>query len=129
MRFAAFLAAVIFCASCNKGESLFTPLSSDQTHINFENKIGENKDINMINYQYLYNGGGVGIGDFNNDRKPDIYFTSSFGPNKLYLNKGNFEFDDVTDAAEVGGERLAALELGGGCRGTEGGEAGGAHAV
>ena len=74
----------------------FYAISSEQTHIDFENKIEENNNVNMINYQYLYNGGGVGIGDFNNDKKPDIYFTSSFGPNKLYLNKGNFEFEDVT---------------------------------
>lgn len=93
--------------SCNSNGSrpLFTPVAADASGIDFNNAIAEDAQMNMINYQYLYNGGGVGIGDFNNDSLPDIYFTSTLSSNKLYLNKGNFKFDDVTEAAKVTGEK------------------------
>ncbi|MFY7653045.1 MAG: CRTAC1 family protein, partial [Chitinophagaceae bacterium] len=91
-------------AACKKqANSLFTLVEPTKTNINFANTIVENDNLNMINYQYLYNGGGVGIGDFNNDNQPDIYFTSSLGSNKLYLNKGNFQFQDITNIAGVDG--------------------------
>lgn len=92
-------------ACTGKEEPLFQQISAEQSGITFSNIIVENEMLNMINYQYLYNGGGVGIGDFNNDSLPDIYFTSSLSQNKLYLNRGNFRFEDVTETAGVGGEK------------------------
>lgn len=91
--------------SCKGKKPLFVEVKSDRSHISFSNEIIENNMLNMLNYEYLYNGGGVGIGDFNNDQLPDIYFTSSLGSNKLYINKGNLQFEDVTDLAGVGGEK------------------------
>jgi enediyne biosynthesis protein E4 len=94
----------LFLCACNNDVLLFTPLPAETTGINFNNAIEENDQLNMINYQYLYNGGGVGIGDFNNDSLPDIYFTGTVTGNKLYLNKGNFKFEDATAAAGVEGQ-------------------------
>ena len=90
--------------SCgNKKMTLFTEMPASQTHIDFRNDIKEDENYNVLTYEYIYNGGGVAIGDVNGDGLPDIYFTSNMGPNKLYLNKGNFEFEDITDQAGVRG--------------------------
>lgn len=85
--------------SCNKKneKSLFT--LADNTNINFTNSLKETKDFNVFNYRNFYNGGGVAIGDLNNDGLPDIFFTSNQGPNKLYLNKGNMKFEDISAKA------------------------------
>ena len=91
------------CFSCNKEEKLFTSLSSDATGINFQNTISETDSFNILDYLYFYNGGGVAIGDVNNDGLEDVYLTSNQGSNKLYLNKGNFHFEDITDKAGVVG--------------------------
>src|SRR5690349_11222444 len=80
--------------SC-KDKTLFQQLSSSQTRIHFNNKIVENDSINPIDVTNIYNGGGVGIGDFNNDGLQDVYFTGNLVPNQLYLNKGKMKFDDV----------------------------------
>ena len=95
---------IIFFTSCHKPNTLFTALLADKTNIKFENKL-ENKHLfNILYYLYYYNGGGVAIGDINNDGLPDIYFTAnSKGNNKLYLNKGNFQFEDVTEKSGVAG--------------------------
>ncbi|MEZ4887598.1 MAG: VCBS repeat-containing protein [Chitinophagales bacterium] len=82
---------------------LFTFLSSEKTGIQFSNEIQQSQDINIIYYDYLFNGGGVAVGDFNNDGLQDAYFTGNFVPNKLYLNKGNFQFEDITERAKVDG--------------------------
>ncbi len=82
---------------------IFEILSSEKTGIHFANTIKETPYFNVLNYEYIYNGGGVGIGDFNNDSLPDIYFTGNLVSNKLYINKGNLTFEDVTDAAHVDG--------------------------
>ncbi len=97
---------ILFLVSCKqKNVPLFREVKSTESGISFSNVVAENEMLNMINYQYLYNGGGVGIGDFNNDSLPDIYFTSSIQPNKLYLNRGKMKFEDVTDKAGVTGEK------------------------
>src|SRR5687767_15244756 len=81
--------------SC-KDNTLFQQLPSSRTGINFNNKIVENDSINPIDLTNIYNGGGVGVGDFNNDGLQDLYFTGNLVPNQLYLNKGDLKFRDVT---------------------------------
>ena len=89
--------------SCKQKQVLFREIKGDHSGIHFNNQITEDAELNVVNYEYLYNGGGVGIGDFNNDSLPDIYFTGNRVSNKLYLNKGNMKFEDVTEAAGVTG--------------------------
>jgi hypothetical protein len=93
----------LFFLSCGKKE-LFKQLSPAVTGIHFQNKITETDSVNVLDLSNIYNGGGVGIGDFNNDGLQDIYFTGNEVPNRLYLNRGNFRFEDVTAGAGVGGE-------------------------
>ena len=81
--------------------TLFTNIPSSHSNIDFINKIEETVDFNFLNYSYIYNGGGVAVGDINNDGLEDIYFTSNQQSNKLYLNKGNFVFEDITEDADV----------------------------
>src|SRR5437588_12910861 len=71
----------------------------ENTGVNFVNTIKDTKDFNIFTYRNFYNGGGVAIGDINNDGLPDIFFTSNMGSNKLYLNKGHFKFEYITDKA------------------------------
>lgn len=87
---------------CHKSAQ-FELISSHHSGIHFNNTIIENDSLNPLDMVNLYNGGGVGIGDFNRDGKPDIYFAGNMVANKLYLNKGNFVFEDITDSAGVGG--------------------------
>jgi hypothetical protein len=82
---------------------LFSEVSSGKTGIHFSNDIVENDSINPLDITNIYNGGGVGVGDFNNDGLEDLYFTGNVVSNKLYLNKGDFKFEDVTDLAKVNG--------------------------
>jgi hypothetical protein len=89
--------------SC-KSNTRFQLISSAHSGIHFNNQITENDSINVLDNVNIYNGGGVGIGDFNQDGKPDIYFTGNMVSNRLYLNKGNFVFEDITDIAGVGGD-------------------------
>ena len=83
----------------------FTPMVAEKSGINFMNKLVESPASNIITYEYFYNGGGVAAGDFNNDGLVDLYFTANQGPNKLYLNKGNFQFKDITASAGVTGRQ------------------------
>lgn len=77
----------------------FTLMGANKTNITFNNKITESDSVNVLNNEYMYNGSGVGIGDFNNDGLPDIFFGGSMVSSKLYINKGNFEFEDITEKA------------------------------
>ena len=90
-----------------KGQPLkkFTSIAADKSGINFTNKLVESPTSNIITYEYFYNGGGVAAGDFNNDGLIDLYFTSNQGSNKLYLNKGNWQFKDITLSAGVSGRQ------------------------
>ncbi|SDW25155.1 Repeat domain-containing protein [Hydrobacter penzbergensis] len=90
-------------SSCKSKAPLFSRLTSDQTNIHFNNQITETDSINVLDFENVYNGGGVGVGDFNNDGLPDLYFTGNLVSNKLYLNKGGFKFDDITAQAGVTG--------------------------
>ncbi|MEP6613802.1 MAG: VCBS repeat-containing protein, partial [Mucilaginibacter sp.] len=97
------IAVTILLISCKK-RTLFEQISSSASGIRFNNQITENDSINPIDNATVYNGGGVGIGDFNNDGLPDIYFAGNMVANKLYINRGDFKFDDVTAEAGVDGK-------------------------
>jgi hypothetical protein len=97
------LASCCLFTSC-KEKTLFRKVASSTTGIHFNNKIVENDSINPIDLTNIYNGGGVGIGDFNNDGLQDVMFTGNLVSNKLYLNKGGLKFRDITQEAKVGGE-------------------------
>jgi hypothetical protein len=94
---------LVFTSISCRQKTQFSLISSSASGIHFNNQIKENDSVNVLDLGNIYNGGGVGIGDFNNDGLQDIYFTGSMVSNKLYLNKGKFRFADVTDAAGVGG--------------------------
>ena len=102
---------IISLLSCRKNttdhfdpkDALFQLMPASKTGINFANNVKDLKDFNIFNYRNFYNGGGVAIGDVNNDGKPDIFLTSNQGSNKLYINKGNWQFEDVTEKAGLAG--------------------------
>lgn len=83
---------------------IFEQLSAQETGVNFSNNLKEDSVINYFTYPYIYMGGGVAIGDINNDGLQDIYFTGNMVENKLYLNKGNLQFEDITTVAGVAGD-------------------------
>ena len=87
--------------SCSDKTRQFTELPPSSTGINFENILYEDANLNIVNYFYFYNGGGVSVGDINNDGLPDILFTGNMVKNRLYLNKGNFKFEDITDKSGI----------------------------
>jgi len=76
-------------------------LSAEYTGIEFSNQLNEDEDLNIITFEYFYNGAGVGIGDFNNDGLNDIFFAANMSKNRLYLNKGKLQFEDITDKAGI----------------------------
>jgi enediyne biosynthesis protein E4 len=80
---------------------LFQFLGPDSTNITFINQLSYNEQFNIFTYRNFYNGGGVAIGDINNDGLPDIFFIANMLPNRLYLNKGNFKFEDITEKAGI----------------------------
>lgn len=104
MRQITFLLIILIAASsCHRSSTLFNQIDSNHSGIHFTNSISENDSINPLDLEFLYNGGGVAVGDFNRDSLPDLYFTASTSPNRLYLNKGKLRFIDITETAKVGG--------------------------
>ncbi|HYG38428.1 MAG TPA: VCBS repeat-containing protein [Cytophagales bacterium] len=98
----------LFLILCNpllaqKHTALFTILPSQQTGVDFKNQIKESEKQNVLSYEYFYNGGGVAIGDVNNDGLQDLYFTANMKPDRLYLNLGNLKFKDITRQAKIKG--------------------------
>ncbi|WP_338358983.1 VCBS repeat-containing protein, partial [Yeosuana marina] len=112
-----FLVFIILFYSCNSKNNnsnnlaeketnkLFTLMKSSETGIDFVNTVINQKNFNIFKYRNFYNGGGVAIGDINNDNLPDIFFSGNQVKNKLYLNKGNFEFEDISQKAGIEGNK------------------------
>ncbi|MGN6354237.1 MAG: FG-GAP repeat domain-containing protein, partial [Parafilimonas sp.] len=104
---ACFITVLLHACSSDKTSSaddaIFQLLPSSQTGITFINKVEDKGEFNVFKYRNFYNGGGVAIGDINNDGLPDIFFTANQTENKLYLNEGNFKFKDITETAGVKG--------------------------
>ena len=107
------VAFLMLAASCNREKShnklassvLFEKIPPEITNIDFTNSLSFDSKFNIYTYRNFYNGGGVGLADINNDGLMDIYLSANMKPNKLYLNKGNFVFEDITDKAGVAGNR------------------------
>ncbi len=105
------LGSIVGCRSDSQTEGrLFDKLPAETTHIAFSNTVTDDKEFNIFNYRNFYNGGGVAIGDVNNDGYSDVFLIANMGENKLYLNKGKqaeatLQFDDLTAKAGVGGKR------------------------
>src|ERR1700676_2101189 len=100
-----FLSIRYFLRTGKKASTLFELVSRDSSGIDFENKITTSDSLNIFSFEYIYNGGGVGIGDFNNDGLPDFYFVGNMVPGKLYLNQANFHFKDITSSAGINIEK------------------------
>lgn len=112
--FYVWLLLFFLAAACNNKEQtkqdttdnlppLFHLLTPEETGVNFVNEVQDGDSFNILTYRNFYNGGGVAIGDVNNDSLPDIFFTANQKKNRLFLNKGNFHFEDITDKAGVAG--------------------------
>jgi len=98
------ICSVYGCQPNIKHNSQFELLTNEVTGLNFNNNPQQTPDFNVFDYMYFFNGGGVSVGDFNNDGLQDIFFTSNIDANKLFINKGNFQFEDVTETSEMAGE-------------------------
>ena len=100
-KFPSYLVIVCCVAGCATPEksdpTLFASIPTDQSGITFANNLSFDKDFNIYTYRNFYNGGGVALADINNDGLLDVYLTGNVSPNKLYLNKGDFKFEDITD--------------------------------
>ncbi|WP_266363982.1 VCBS repeat-containing protein [Tellurirhabdus rosea] len=92
---------VCLMAGCREPDTLFEKMSASKTNVRFANYLEESPDFNVLKYGYFYNGGGIGAGDFNNDGRIDLYFSGNLSANRLYLNQGDFTFEDITEKAGV----------------------------
>ncbi len=105
MRISGIVTLLIFLIGCRNGldpdTALFTLLDQDHTQVDFSNTLIPEEDFNIIDYLYYYDGGGVAIGDINNDDLPDLYLTGNQVSDQLFLNQGNFKFQDITEKAGV----------------------------
>ena len=115
MKHASVLIGLLVCLACGSGSKEESPKEGENDAvvpqfslvpasihgIDFENKLPENRLMNILAYQYYYNGGGVSVGDINNDSLPDLFLTANYMPNRLYLNQGNLKFKDITESAGI----------------------------
>jgi len=99
-----YLLALCVMSSCETAPHRFRSIPSESSGIDFNNNIAESDSFNILTYEYIYNGGGVGIADFNQDGLADVYFTGNQVANALYLNEGKLRFRDITSEAGVSGE-------------------------
>lgn len=112
MRVTAYILCLSIIFSCAEEaqvsleNKLFTEIPSSITNITFQNNLVYNEEVNVYTFRNFYNGAGVGIGDFNNDGLSDIFFCGNQVDNKLYINKGDFEFDDITEQAGVASQNV-----------------------
>ncbi len=95
---------LISCSKKNE-DAQFELKEENETGISFENTVTNKEDFNIFSYRNFYNGGGVAIGDINNDGLQDVFFTSNMGSNKLYLNKGSFKFEDISEKAGIANQK------------------------
>ncbi len=99
-----FLASFVALVACSrKDKRQFDMVLSSESGIDFVNKVVGSEDANILDYPYFYNGGGVSVGDINNDSLPDLFFTANQQKNALYLNQGNLKFKNITEQAGVAG--------------------------
>lgn len=94
----------LLISSCKQSDYLLVEVDAKQSGILFENQLEDTQELSILDYMYFYNGGGVAVGDINNDGLQDVYFISNQNENKLYLNQGNLRFNDITDQAQVAGK-------------------------
>jgi hypothetical protein len=98
------LIITFFSFACESELKQFTKLNPKDTSIDFVNKLYETNSRNYFTYPYMYLGGGVAAGDFNNDGLEDLFFSGNMVPNKLYLNQGDFQFKDISESAGIQGD-------------------------
>ena len=103
MRLALALLLLSLTACSSRDPVLFELLTPAESGVDFVNHVVDTPELNILNYLYFYDGGGVAVGDVNGDDLPDVYFVANGGPNRLYLNRGGLRFEDVTETAGVAG--------------------------
>ncbi|MEM9001039.1 MAG: VCBS repeat-containing protein [Bacteroidota bacterium] len=104
IRVLSLIGAFLMLSGCNKNTVLLKTVRPSQTGIEFSNTVKENDDLNILDYLYFYNGGGVAIGDVNNDGLPDIFFSGNQVKNELYLNMGDLKFKNISNSSGVEGK-------------------------
>tara|TARA_B100000614_G_scaffold262680_1_gene297627 strand:- start:1297 stop:4632 length:3336 start_codon:yes stop_codon:yes gene_type:complete len=95
------IVSIIILGCDNHSENLFVKIDSSTSNVNFNNQIIETDTLNILNEEYVFNGGGVAAADYNNDGKTDLFFTGNQQPNRLYLNQGEFVFKDISESAKI----------------------------
>ncbi len=98
-----FFLLMVMVVGCSREGELFKNPDAEETGVTFENKVIPTEDLNILDYLYFYNGGGVAVGDINNDGLPDLFFSGNQVKNELYLNKGNLSFENISARAGVSG--------------------------